>query len=1779
MVRLLGHASRATFAAPLDKTLTFQQRRVCPEPGMIQLHLLGGIELRNAEGNEVRTVLTQPKRLALLSYLAMKATGTACRRDELLSVFWPELTAERARNALNKGVHHLRQALGDVIVSRGDELVVDASLLECDAQQFTAAVQDARYADAVEWYRGDLMPAFHIEDGKEFERWLDLERFRLRRWAARAFQALAQVREQEGQVTVAICLARCAADASDDDERTMRQLLELLDRLGDRAGALYTYDKFARRMRRDLGAEPSPETKAVIERVRQRSEVPEAARVSATGLSPLDHRRELLHALAPGLRSHGYEVEREIGRGGTATVYLAQDLRHDRKVALKVLLPEIGALRRADRFAAEIRVTAHLQHPGILPLFDSGTVGGTLFYVMPYVEGESLRTRLQREKQLPVAEAVALVQSLAAALEHAHGAGIVHRDIKPENVLLHDGQPTLADFGIALAVNEAGVERITPTGLSLGTPQYMSPEQAAGELSVGPLSDIYSLAAVAYEMLAGEPPFTGPSTQAVLARVMLDPPRPIRTIRSTVPLATEAAILRALAKHPADRFADATSFAAALASEATRVRARPSFGFAVRVAAVATTVIALGLGAASAAPMVPELARRWFDVAEGSRLVVADFVAPDSEASLAPAVRDVVSSVIQQSSRVTLVPREQLLDERRAAQLPDAAALLRDDARHVAHRARIPAVIDGRIHRIGDGYEVVLTAVDVVGGATLATERGAARPGDLSAMTARLARALAVRVADLHLRELPNIHWRAATPSAEAYRLFVSAYTSPSFPQSATTLEQALRLDSAFASAWALIAYAYYHSDRAQLAVPAYETALRHRDRLNEAERLYAQGMIFYRTRRPDSAVTLFDAALQLDPTNAELHHDRGMALRIRDRYDEATESFARAVTIRHSQPKAHDSHLNSLATTLALNGHVDSARGIARMIVDSSLRRDAELFVAIGSAQWTEARRIGRAVGADPTTTTGWRKVMAFLQASTLVAEGRIAEARRLQPEMPPVERYVLDLAIAIGTGDTTIPAPRAPGDTMPYDFFFHAARNAWRGDSTRSRPEVRALARLTGRPGNPVQEPALRFLAGWNEATPAGLRRTIDYLAPRISTGELGSSALVRFVVADAYERIGRLDSAAYYFDMIVHPRAMHFRQSVGLGLSHSFALRRRALLHERLGDSTRAREDWEWFLRSFSASDPEFRAFVTEAQAARARLMNRRAATSSGLFRWLSHLRGATSQPADRLTTYAPNRLLILPFEATNYDAALAGVVQELATSLPIAVSREDVAEPVQEPMVRDLLSPAIEGSNRSTEWLAKRAGAGLQLRGECGRPARLSICQISLWRMPGNIQRLTFAVTGDPSRPAFAAQITERVLVALYLQKTWGDRVRWQGEYVPRSLAAARAYKQACCQGRQQYPFYGQAALLDTAWATTAAWAAFDSSRAIGDSIIARLQRRPDLPPGERESLEAIATEYRLPRQAHPGHDADHIYELHMRRLAVNPEWWTFGAAYWALATGRPNTVLQISALEDSLIAPRGNRLNTYSNRAHALHQLGRYREQLDVAREIQRRFPNEALTSRTHELAALAALGQIETLRSRLSEWTGTPEPERGAAGSPVPWAGTRDYIAGMELLAHGREREGLAVLAAVLPFYENAKPTSNLRAEYIEILLLTGRLDEARRAALSDLRTVPAAQDSATLLTFLGVVERRLGNDLAADRYFARVNRFSAEASPLPRRASNARAWRAGWMGDRESAVRLLEDARSFGTWGAFHHFVHREPAFAAMRTYPPFRRFLRPRD
>jgi eukaryotic-like serine/threonine-protein kinase len=410
-----------------------------------------------------------------------------------------------------------------------------------------------------------------------------------------------------------------------------------------------------------------------------------------------------------------------------ALVFLGTDLKHGREVAVKVLRPELSAVVGAERFLREIQVTSHLQHPHILPLYDSGSAGELLYYVMPYVHGESLRSRLERERQLPVDEALLITRTIAGALDYAHRQGILHRDIKPENILLQDGQPLLTDFGIALAVTAAGGDRMTYTGITIGTPNYMSPEQAAGERQLDARSDVFALGCVAYETLVGEPPFVGPTTQSIVAAVLTDDPEPIAQRRRTVSEGVAAVIHRALERLPADRFASAAEFAAALSAPPVAASRRPRPRPRVR------TIVTLGVGAVvlfgAALALVlsrpatsSALPRRW-DIVLPDRIPVA-LAGPTSSSGWQTAIAlspDGNHLAYVAPSGNTTVLAVRALDSDSSVTLPGT-----DGAYHPSYSpdGRWIAFFAGNLLRkvpANGGNPVTLVAVDRITGATWAT--------------------------------------------------------------------------------------------------------------------------------------------------------------------------------------------------------------------------------------------------------------------------------------------------------------------------------------------------------------------------------------------------------------------------------------------------------------------------------------------------------------------------------------------------------------------------------------------------------------------------------------------------------------------------------------------------------------------------------------------------------------------------------------------------------------------------------------------------------------------------------------------------------------------------------------------------------------------------------------------------------------------------------------------------------------------------------------------------
>ncbi len=581
-----------------------------------------------------------------------------------------------------------------------------------------------------------------------------------------------------------------------------------------------------------------------------------------------------------------------------ATVYLAQDLKHDREVALKVLRPDLAAVLGAERFLQEIRISAKLDHPHILTLIDSDADDGFVWYVLPLVRGESLRAKLAREKQLSLEEALTITKQIAAALDYAHRHDVIHRDIKPENILLHEGEAMLADFGIALAVKEAGGNRLTETGLSPGTPQYMSPEQATGDRQLDARSDIYSLGAVLYEMLAGEPPFSGVTTQAVIAKLLTERPTALRVIRSGVATGVEQAVARALEKTPADRFGSAAEFVEALAAPAQRVRdtGRRTFRLAAGAGLAATLLAAAaGLFVLSRPHGTPPVAAR-----PRQSIAVLPFVnvsgAPQEE-YLSDGISEELINALSKLPQLQVVAR------------PSSFAFKgkNEDVRQIGQALQVATVLGGSVRRAANHLRVTAQLTDARNGYNLWSETYDREMGDVFAVEDEISHAI-MRALQVHLASGDSLTFlRRPTRDVEAYELYLKGryfYNEGGFgpvQQALAYFQQALAHDSNYALAYAGIADVYQ-----RLTASTY---LRPREGMAEARAAVLK-------------------ALALDPTLADAHASLGDQLCVYDWDAPAAErELRRAIELNPSVANAHYFYANCLAA----HGRLDEALAEAR--------------------------------------------------------------------------------------------------------------------------------------------------------------------------------------------------------------------------------------------------------------------------------------------------------------------------------------------------------------------------------------------------------------------------------------------------------------------------------------------------------------------------------------------------------------------------------------------------------------------------------------------------------------------------------------------------------------------------------------------------------------------------------------------------------------------------------------------------------------------------------
>jgi TolB-like protein/Flp pilus assembly protein TadD/tRNA A-37 threonylcarbamoyl transferase component Bud32 len=538
-----------------------------------------------------------------------------------------------------------------------------------------------------------------------------------------------------------------------------------------------------------------------------------------------------------------YQIEREVGRGGMATVYLAQDLKHHRPVALKVLHPHLAVNLGPDRFLREIQIAARLQHPHIVPLYDSGQAGDLLYYVMPYIEGDSLRQRLERERQLPLDDALQITRAVASALDYAHRHQVVHRDIKPENVMLHDGEAMVTDFGIAKAVSAAAADTLTQTGATVGTPAYMSPEQAAGEAELDGRSDVYSLACVLYEMLSGRTPFTGPTAQSIIAQCFTTPVPSLRTVRDSVPEVIDQAVLKALAKAPAERFATPMLFAQALV---------PATGTSTPPGTAPATPVAKSIAVLPFADMSPQRDQEYFCEGMAEELINA----------------------LMKIGQLNIASRTSAF----------AFKGKNEDIGEIGRKLKVGTVLEGSVRKAGNRLRITAQLINVADGYHLWSERYDRDMEDVFAIQEEIAgnivKALRVVLSEDEKRAIE----KAPTANVQAYecylrgRQFFHQWRRKGVEYARRMFERAIEIDPNYALAYAGIA------DCCSFIYTYWDASTTHLEQADTASR----------------------KALELDPQSAEAHTSRGLAMAFAERYEEADQAFATAIRLNPKLFEAH---------------------------------------------------------------------------------------------------------------------------------------------------------------------------------------------------------------------------------------------------------------------------------------------------------------------------------------------------------------------------------------------------------------------------------------------------------------------------------------------------------------------------------------------------------------------------------------------------------------------------------------------------------------------------------------------------------------------------------------------------------------------------------------------------------------------------------------------------------------------------------------------------------
>ncbi len=868
-------------------------------------------------------------------------------------------------------------------------------------------------------------------------------------------------------------------------------------------------------------------------------------------------------------------------------MYLARSVKHNRLVALKVLRSELSAVVGIPRFLREIETAARLTHPNILPLLDSDEASGLLYFVTPFIVGGSLRDRLERDGSVATDDAIRLVGEIASALDYAHRLGIVHRDVKPENILLQDDHAIVADFGISLSVGQFERKRLTESGFVIGTPWYMSPEQAGGSATLDARSDVYSLGCVLFELLAGEPPFAGPTPQAVLVRRLVEP-APL--LRQRVPAASrelEECLSKALSREPAQRYQSAREFNEALSLARGGPRAPPIKGTFRRGAlwsAVAGLVaLALALAGYWGLARPPLRERDW--------LVVADFDGPSTDRDLAIAFRELVTSELNRSRFVSTVSRQQLSAALHNAGLPDTTPVNADLARELAFRTSVRGVVIGTIRPTpARRFDLNVRVLSSDRGAEIISISRETDLDNLLPTIADLAGDLRKQIGERRStiqadRPLLDIF----TPSLPAYRSYVDAITlkqAGDIVGSNRALGQALARDTGFASAWALLGLNYIEQRNLDSARAALTEALKRPGRLSDANRYRIQGDgAFAIDYDLAAAVKWYELYLRESPHSVGGRNNYGLYLSFLGRREEALAAFVLASSENPLGPDNAQSVLLNETAELITLGRVARARAVARELT-GPFARYAQIQLANAAGDRAAAESLATAA-LSSSPSTGWLRVEALTTlAASSATQGQLINAdlrlQRAGREATGAERrWYSNLRALLALMSQRLPtfSSSSAEDSTAGSIVSRGILEALAMDTAKASSDLMLLRRRPAGDsaklgqGIPVLQGLLDNAAGrWSDL--------IARLSPVARQGENDATNLdrlpaawSRWLVADAYAHQGKHDSAAAYFSLAIADTGIASGHLAVRGLAEPFARHQLARQYDLMGQAEKA------------------------------------------------------------------------------------------------------------------------------------------------------------------------------------------------------------------------------------------------------------------------------------------------------------------------------------------------------------------------------------------------------------------------------------------------------------------------------------------------------------------------------------------------------------------------------------------------------------------------------